>query len=121
MQNKTIEPLVSLLIVMAVFCVCLLVILQSEQVLNKQLTASVFQPSPRQDEQEGAKLLTARAKEQLQIMVSTACRRSAYNAFLTSWNQECEKLDLEDKCSLPRAIADQLKKEYQDSSQECQK
>lgn len=96
MKEKNIQPLVSVLIVLAVFCVFLFVILQGQQTFNKQLTASVFQPNCLSND-------------------------NAYKNFEQSWNQECEELGLEDRCSLPRDIADELKKEYQDIKQECQK
>ena len=104
-MKKNISPAISIVIVLAVFVVSLFVILQGEATLNKQLSASII---------SGVKIKTP-----LDTMAMSKCLRDEYNTFLTKWNQECKVGNLEDKCSLPRDIADPLKADYENSQKSC--
>lgn len=118
MKNKTIEPLISLVIVGAVFCASLFVILQSGEALNKQLRATVFQPQEGQEPEAGEQLI-AKVAEQMKQIFSSSCLKDAYNSFENLWNQECEERQLEEKCSLPKGIATDLLNEYQELKEGC--
>lgn len=107
-QNKYIEPLVSLVIIGAIFCVALFVILNREQAFNKQLQASVIQSVAKSD-----------SEEQIVDNKTKRCLEEAYNTFLSQWNQECQGLNLEEKCSLLKEIAEPLKEEYQGLEETC--
>jgi len=103
-MQKYISPTLSIVIVLAVFCLALFTVLQGEASLNKQLTASI----------------SGSVKDKaLDMAEMSECVGKAYNIFLTKWNQECKGLGLEDKCDLPRSIADSLKSEYADSQKTC--
>lgn len=118
MKNKTIEPLISLVIIGAVFCASLFAILQTEKALNRQLRATVFQPQEGQKQEAGEQLITKAAEHMKQIF-SSSCLKNAYNNFENLWNQECEKRGLEEKCDLPKDIATDLLDEYQELEQGC--
>lgn len=88
---------------LAVFVISLFVILQGEATLNKQLSASIV----------------GSVKTPLDTMAMSECLRDEYSTFLAKWNQECKAGNLEDKCSLPRDIADPLKDDYKNSQKSC--
>lgn len=119
MQNKTIEPLVFLVIVGAIFSASLFVILQGEELFNKELRASVSQVTILKPRAELGMFLTRRAKGQAQEKLLSDCFDQAYETFEQNWNQKCQEKGLEDKCDLERYIADELKKEYEESKQNC--
>jgi len=103
-MRRYINPTLSIIIVLIVFCLALFAILQKEILLNRQLSASI-------SDNVKSKILD--------MAEMSECIGEAYNIFLTKWNQECKGLGLEDKCSLPRNIADSLKSEYADSQKTC--
>lgn len=102
-MKKNINPTISIVIMLAVFVVSLFIILQGETALNKQLSASIV---------SGVKM-------PLDTMEISECLRNEYSTFLSKWNQECKAENLEDKCSLPRDIADPLKADYENSQKSC--
>jgi len=97
-MNKAIDPIISIVIVLTVFCASLFMILGEETSLNKQLTASVFDA--------GRTFLSE-------------CLEDADNTFLSNWNQECEGRGSEEKCSLPKDIADKLKADQKEAQTSC--
>jgi len=101
-MQRYINPGVSIVIVLAVLCVSLVLILQGETALDKQFSASMIGNT-----------------KVLNTMAISECLRDAYNDFLSKWNQECKGQNLEDKCSLSKNIADQLKSEYKNSQKHC--
>jgi len=119
MQNKYIEPIVSLAIISAVFCIALFGILNQEQILNKQLRASVTQFNISEYKNKIGEQIVDKTEERVKAVVLADCLRKAYNDFLSQWNQECEELGLDEKCSLSKDIAEQLKDEYQNSEKTC--
>lgn len=118
-MKKNIEPLISILIVCLVFAASVFVILEAEKIFDKELSASVSKPIISKPRAEIGGLLTKKAKEQLERMIFSDCSEKTAQAFERAWNQECEKLELEDKCNLPRYIADQLTAEYQEAKDNC--
>lgn len=118
MKNKTIEPLVSLVIVGAVFCASLFFILQAGEALNRQLRATVFQPQEGQKPEAGEQLI-AKVAEQMKQIFSSSCLKNADNSFEDLWNQECKERQLEEKCSLPKEVANDLLNEYQELKEGC--
>jgi len=120
MINKFIDPLISIIIVLAVFSIALFVIFGQQKALDEDLTASLVRY--RSIESEGQSLgkqIVSKAKEQLGTMVGSKCAEQSYNAFIVKWNEECQKQGLEDKCSLPREIAEPLISEYEQAESEC--
>lgn len=101
-MQKYINPTISIVIVLTVFLVSLVFILQEETALNKQFSASMIG-----------------SVKTLNTMAISECLRDAHGEFLSKWNQECEGQNLEDKCSLSKNIADQLKSEYENSQKYC--
>jgi len=120
-MKRNIEPLISILIVCLVFSASIFVIFEAEKIFDKELSASVYRPIISKPRAEIGGLLTSKAKEQLGRMIFSDCSERTAQAFEQSWNQECEKLGLENKCSLPRYIADQLTVEYQEAKDNCYK
>ena len=102
-MKKNINPSISIVIMLAVFVVSLFIILQGETALNEQLSASII----------------SGVRTPLDTMAMSECLRDEYNNFLIKWNQECKAGNLEDKCSLPRDIADPLKADYENSQKSC--
>ena len=121
MMKKNIEPLISILIICLVFAASVFVIIEAEKVFDKELSASVSKPIISKPRTEIGSLLTSKAREQLGRMIFSDCSEKTAQAFEQAWNQECEKLGLEDKCSLPRYIADELTEEYQEAKDNCYK
>jgi flagellar biosynthesis/type III secretory pathway protein FliH len=120
MKNKYIEPLISILIICAVFTAVIFVIIEAEKVFNKQVSASVSESIILEPREEMSKLLTDRTKEQLETIIFSECLNKAYKTFEQNWNEECSKLELEEKCSLPRYLADGLQQGYQKAKEACQ-
>ncbi len=98
-MKKNIDPLISILIVTAVFTGAVLLIFQGETSLKNQLSASIM--------------------KSVEVNEDSECLRDAYNDFLTNWNQECKAEGLEDKCSLSKEIANPLKVDYQTKQDNC--
>lgn len=98
MKNQYIEPLISILIICSVFAAVTFIILEAEKVFNSQISASVSES----------------------IILRSECLGRAYRVFEDNWNQECFKLSLEEKCSLPRYLANTLQEEYQGTKEACQ-
>ena len=120
MKNKYIEPLVSILIVCSVFAAVVFVIIEAEKIFNEQISASVSKSVILKPGAEIGKLLTDKTKEQLETIFFSECLDRAYKTFEQNWNQECSRLELEEKCSLPRYIADGLQEGYQKAKEACQ-
>lgn len=118
-MKKNIEPLISILIVCVVFAASFYVIVEAEKVFDKELSASVSKPFISKPRGETGSLLITKAKEQLGKMIFSDCSEEISQAFEETWNQECEDLGLENKCNLPRYIADQLKSDYQEAKDNC--
>lgn len=119
MMKKNIGPLISILIVCLAFAASIFVIFEAEKIFDKELSASVSRPILSRPRAEKGSLLTDKAKEQLGRMIFSDCSEKTSQAFEQAWNQECEKLGLENKCDLPRYIADQLTEEYQEAKDNC--
>jgi len=97
-MNRIINPTISIILILAVFCGALFIVLRGETSLNRQLTASVFDA--------GRTFLPE-------------CLEDADNTFLSNWNQECEGRGLEEKCSLPKKISDKLKADQKKNRNSC--
>ena len=119
MKNKYIEPLISLLIVGAIFTASLYLILGANDLLDKQLKASVYESISFESKEETASLLAARASEQIGTMIGSDCFDQAYQDFEAAWNQECQNQGLENKCDLPRHIANELTDQYEEAKKDC--
>ncbi|MBU3942578.1 hypothetical protein KKA24_01190 [Patescibacteria group bacterium] len=102
-MKKNIDPLISILIVIAVFTVAVFLIFQGETSLNNQLSASI----------------SKYGNKMVETTETSECLRETYNDFLTNWNQECKAEGLEDKCSLSKEIANPLKADYQTEQNLC--
>ena len=100
-MKRSIDPLISILIVMVAFMAVTLLILQGETALNNQISASIFNP------------------QRFKTMEISECLDNAYNDFLTNWNQVCKAERLEEKCSLDKDVAEPLKSTYQKSQNNC--
>jgi len=118
-MKKNIEPLISILIVCLVFAASIYIISEAEKVFDRELSASVSRPFISKPKGETGSLLINKAKKQIGRMVFSDCYEETAQAFEQAWNQECEELGLEDKCSLPRQIAEQLKVDYQEAKENC--
>ena len=118
-MKKNIEPLISILIVCLIFSASVFVIFEAEKIFYKELSASVYKPIISKPRTEIGGLLTDKAKEQLGRMIFSNCSEKTSQDFEEAWNQECKKLGAEDRCSLPRYIADQLTTEYQEAKNNC--
>lgn len=120
MINKFIDPLISIIIVLAVFSVALFVIFGQQKALDDDLTASLVRYRAIESEDESlGKQIVSKAREQLGTMVGSKCAEQAYEDFTAKWNEECQEQGLEDKCSLPREIAEPLLNEYEQAEAEC--
>jgi len=118
MQKETSKSIIFLAIVGVVFIISLVLILQQGQALNKQLAAGISF-SEYEKEENGGSLVPIKIAEQAKKMILTSCLSTAYESFEKLWNQECEKQELEEKCDLPKWVADELNSEYQRLKEEC--
>jgi hypothetical protein len=118
-MKKNIEPIVSILIVCLIFAASFYVIVEAEKIFDKELSASVSKPFFSKPKGERGGLLVTKAKEQLGKMILSDCYEEVAQVFEQAWNQECQDLGLEDKCNLPRYIADQLLGDYQEAKDNC--
>ena len=119
MKNKYIEPLISLLIVGVVFAAAVFVIMEAEEAFDEQISASVSKPIILEPRIGIVDLLAGRARERLETVVFSDCFDQAYEVFEQNWNQECSELGLEEKCSLPRYLAEILEQGYQEAKEFC--
>ena len=120
MKGEILQSIVFSVIVGIVFFASMVLIYQQEQGLNADLKAAVFQPEYLERHgQEAIKGLASRAKEQIGRVMASGCLKKAYTEFEALWNQECAEKGLEDRCDLPRDIADPLLKGYEQLKNSC--
>ena len=120
MIKKFIDPLISIVIIVAVFSIVLFVIFGQQKALDEQLKASIVSYKAVQlNNQTLGKQVVSKAREQMETMITSNCTEQAYEDFTAKWNEECQNQGLEDKCSLPREIADPLIKEYEEAESGC--
>jgi len=110
MKKETSKSAIFISIVIAVFIICLVFIFQQEYELSKQLKAEVFQSI------NLGELIPEGQTNKIALM---HCLEDAFDNYKNMWNQECENRGLEEKCSLPRSIADVLKENFEQVKQNC--
>jgi len=118
MKQETTKSIIFSVLIGVVFVASLFLIVQQEQALNKQLTATVFQSKDILGKQITEEL-TGRLTGQIEKKVLSDCLDEAYDVFESFWNKECEKQGLEEKCDLPKDIATELLDGYQELKQGC--
>ncbi len=118
MKQETIKSIIFSAVIGVVFVASLFLIVQQEQALDRQLRATVF-PLREILGKQITEELTGKLIGQVDKKILSDCLDSAYNTFEHSWNQECEKEGLEEKCDLPKDIAADLLNEYQEFKQGC--
>ena len=121
MKQETIKSIIFSAVIGVVFVASLFLIVQQEQALNTQLTATIAAvfPSEKILGEQITKDLTGKLTGQIGKKVLSDCLDEAYNIFEDLWNQECEKQGLEEKCDLPKDIATDLLNGYQELKQGC--
>ncbi|MBU2635345.1 hypothetical protein KJ841_02630 [Patescibacteria group bacterium] len=121
MKQETIKSIIFSAVIGVVFVASLFLIVQQEQALNTQLTATIAAvfPSEKILGEQITKDLTGKLTGQIGKKVLSDCLDEAYNIFEDLWNQECEKQGLEEKCDLPKDIATDLLDGYQELKQGC--
>ena len=118
MKQETIKSIIFSVLIGVVFVASLFLIIQQEQALNKQLTATVFQSKDILGKQITEEL-TGKLTGQVEKKILSDCLDETYDIFESLWNQECEKQGLEDKCDLPKDIATDLLDGYQELKNTC--
>ncbi len=118
MQKETSKSIIFLVIVGVLFIIIVALIFQQGQALNKQLAAGISFPEY-EKEGNGGSQVPIKLAEQAKKMILASCLSSAYDNFESLWNEECEKEGLEEKCNLPKWVADELKSENQQLKDEC--
>ncbi len=97
-MKKEINTLTSIIIILIVLCAFIFLALGFEKAkLSASISATQFNP-----------------------ITLSQCYKEAYENFCNQWNQECFSKGLEEKCSLPKEIATELKSEYQGLKNNCQ-
>jgi len=121
MKQETIKSIIFSAVIGVVFVASLFLIIQQEQALNRQLTATIATvfPSEKILGEQITKDLTGKLTGQIEKKVLSDCLDEAYNTFEDLWNQECENKGLEEKCDLPKDIATDLLNGYQELKQGC--
>jgi len=121
MKQEIIKSMIFSILVGVVFVASLFLIVQQEQALNKQLTATIAAVFPSREilGKQITKDLTGKLTGQIEKKVLSGCLDKAYDVFENLWNQECEKEGLEEKCDLPKDIATDLLDGYQELKQGC--
>ena len=121
MKKETIKSIIFSVVIGVVFVASLFLIVQQEQALNRQLTATIATvfPSEKILGEQITKDLTGKLTGQIEKKVLSDCFDKAKNALEDLWNQECEDKGLEEECSLPRDIAADLLDAYQELKQGC--
>ena len=120
MQKETSKSIIFLVIVGVLFFIVIALIFQQGQALNKQLAAGISFPEY-EKEGNGGSQVPIKLAEQAKKMILASCLSSAYSNFENLWNEEWEKEGLEEKCDLPKWVADELNSEYQQLKDECYK
>jgi len=120
MQKETSKSIIFLVIVSVLFIVVVVWIFQQGQELNKQLAAGISF-SEYEKEENGGSQVPIKLAEQAKKMILASCLSTAYSNFESLWNEECEKQGLEEKCNLPKWVADELNSENQQLKDECYK
>jgi len=118
MKQETIKSIMFSVVIGVVFVASLFLIVQQEQALNKQLKATVF-PSEEMLGKEITTELIGRLTGQVEKKILSVCLDEVYDTFEYSWNQECEKQGLKEKCDLPKDIATDLLDGYEDLKEGC--
>ena len=121
MKQETIKSIIFSVLIGLVFVVSLFLIIQQEQALNKQLTATIATVFPSREilGEQITKQLTGRLTGQVGKKILSDCLDKAYDVFENLWNQECESRGLEGKCDLPKDIATDLLDGYEQLKQGC--
>jgi len=121
MKQETIKSIIFSAVIGVIFVASLSLIVQQEQALNRQLTATVATvfPSEKILGEQITKELTGRLTGQIEGKILSDCLDEARDILEDIWNQECEKEGLEGKCDLPKDIATDLLDGYQELKQEC--
>lgn len=120
MQKEASKSIIFLVIIGVLFIVVVVWILQQGQALNKQLAAGISFPAYEKEENGGSQV-PIKLAEQVKKMILASCLSTAYNDFESLWNEECEKQGLEERCDLPKWVADELNSENQQINDECYK
>ena len=118
MQKETSKSIIFLAIVGVLFVVAAVLIFQQGQALNKQLAAGISFPEY-EKEGNGGSQVPIKLAEQAKKMILARCLSSAKSSFENIWNQECGEQGLEEKCDLPKWVADEVNSEYQQLKEEC--
>jgi len=118
MQKEASKSIIFLVIVGVLFIVVVVWILQQGQALNKQLAAGISFPEY-EEEENGGSQVPVKLAEQAKKMILASCLSSTYSDFESLWNEECEKQGLEERCDLPKWVADELNSENQQLKDEC--
>jgi len=121
MKQETIKSIIFSVVIGVVFVASLFLIVQQEQVLNRQLTATMSTVFPSKEilGKQITRDLTRKLTGQIGKKILSDCLDEAYNIFENLWNQECENKGLEEKCDLPKDIATDLLDGYQNLKQGC--
>lgn len=118
-MKKYIDPLFSVAIILAVFTLFLFIIIHGQASLNKQLSATIFRTDFLAPETNIGEQVADKIGNRAGVVALSECLRSAYNDFVSRWNEECGKIGAEEKCDLPQSIADDLEIGYQSSQNSC--
>ena len=118
MKKGTTKSISFLAIVGVLFVVAVVLIFQQGQALNKQVAAGISFPEY-EKEGNGSSQAPIKLAEQAKKMILASCLSSAYSSFENIWNQECGEQGLEEKCDLPKWVADEVNSEYQQLKEEC--
>lgn len=121
MKQENIKSMIFSILIGVVFVASLFLIIQQEQALSRQLTATIATVFPSREilGKQITKDLTEKLTGQIEKKVLSDCFDEAYDVFENLWNQECEKQGLEEKCDLPKDIATDLLNGYQELKQGC--
>ncbi len=120
MQKEASKSIIFLAIISVLFIVVVVWIFQQEQALNKQLAAGISF-SEYEKEGNGGSQVPIKLAEQAKKMILASCLSSADSNFESLWNEECGEQGLEEKCDLPKWVADELNSENQQLKDECYK
>lgn len=120
MKKKDSKSIIFPVIIGVVFVIAVVLIFQQELQFNKQLTAAVFQPQKTEEkETKTDSQLASKLAEQAKKLILSACLDKIFEEFKELWNEECEKEGLEEKCLLPKALAEDLMDERQQLEEGC--
>ena len=120
MQEKISSSIIFSVIVAVVFVIAVVLIFQQTGELDRQLAAMVSFPEYQEKEEVGGGL-PGKIVEQAKKMILSGCLKTADKTFETLWNQECEERGLQEKCDLPKWIAEDLMNKNQQLEEECYK